>query len=958
MSEIEVGRQAPRMPDAGHDPDGAVDHDLETEGQEDRLAGATTTWAKVRQEWKRREDRTFRTLLLDRIGPEVLTLWVDAQRNLAAGSSRAVPQTHHEHDQPTDVDGDPVEEFRSHIGKVLREMVGVATRSVDVPPGLGTALVLAFVYLEALIAWENSDDPADNITVMIAEMADIAQDDTLVNRGDGSPYVSLIDATCTLASALEHELATENALFCACAIDFGRQASRVVDALATAGPRIDDGEPNRGGGPSAGTGATGSPDPFTRIDGLRADVRSSVEANGGAWSIDQLDALELAELLLDDASTIRSYFTFLRDAVAPGCTDFLKALEREQPAATAVERLARNDLERVPATLQGDVFASEARSHLQALREMHRSLAMRDVLWFTEAEIILVFPFGLPEIDGDHLWERLHRLAKEPHQAHDRLIGLPINVEDTWRTDSWENWGNTTATDRPNRQMAVTFRDHQVRLTTTAPIRYPDLRVEIRIGELGNHYVRVAVRTDDLVHLVAGRDDALLSIEELTRLEGWNPGDDLPDAHRWVDLPEEHQGWSPHAVDQWIRRAGYESGSESIELVGRDGQASDGESYGQIVELATKLVQEFAAWATPSAPVGDHGEPAEDGPRAGGDKDFRDEFNDLHASSHVVVIVGDALLTAPDGAERELRDPQSLTDALGGSVVFLPQRPLPATLDEWVRFRPEPRANLIRGIGLPGDLITRSTDVTLMCMLGSPNWAVLPQLEIVEFSASLSGIYKAWSVWLRAAVVSSHRYVKDAQRSSDEDLLDLLRHATDTAGNLSRVRSLIDHVGSDQLIRTGTERTLLDRLVEAGGLNDAQRSLMVSVEALTAQHQLTSSLAEKWAESRRRVREEIEAETEAAAEARQDLLNIFVGVLTVFGLVGVFQWVNAEYFDGPGGWRFFWEVAVLFLVLVAILAVAWRIRIRPNQDDTTGQGADRRSEVRDGRSDQARTPGT
>ena len=57
------------------------------------------------------------------------------------------------------------------------------------------------------------------------------------------------------------------------------------------------------------------------------------------------------------------------------------------------------------------------------------------------------------------------------------------------------------------------------------------------------------------------------------------------------------------------------------------------------------------------------------------------------------------------------------------------------------------------------------------------------------------------------------------------------QQTADIAANMSEVRSLLGHFRSPQLVRTSAERSLLDDLLAAGGLDRAEGALLASVDS-------------------------------------------------------------------------------------------------------------------------------
>ncbi|OWY61021.1 hypothetical protein B7486_66035, partial [cyanobacterium TDX16] len=268
--------------------------------------------------------------------------------------------------------------------------------------------------------------------------------------------------------------------------------------------------------------------------------------------------------------------------------------------------------------------------------------------------------------------------------------------------------------------------------------------------------------------------------------------------------------WSPHDLEQWIRRANREMGSERIWFADRhDPDATPVEVEGghdgdppfeQLVEVA-----EAIADAVPGLLARVLGDAYDEvAPPT--------EHNDLAEHAHVVLAVREAsrLPRDLDVPPSPVTNPAELPELLGGTVLFLRQRPFASALEEWVRYPAPTTDDLLADHGFPGDLLHRNDDVSLLCTFASPNWVSVEYVEMVEFTASLTGLYAAWRVWLAA---QDHHL----ERTSEEDLdhAQVLARLEVLADSIQQVQSIREHVRSAHLTRTAVQRQLVHDLLEA-----------------------------------------------------------------------------------------------------------------------------------------------
>jgi hypothetical protein len=858
-----------------------------------------STWRLLARQWRQREPMAFRREVFERLDAAAEG-WGDLAfaifSNVDPHTGRRLALT----------GDDRVREVERIAADALEKMLGAQPLAPFDSAVLGT-----FVYYECLCAWERTDY-YDEITAVVEALHELVStslgvdvgtqalpDPASLPAGDATSQ-ALLHAAVLLARTLEDQFEVENALFCSCPTDLTRQAGAV---LGLEGVAPDD----------------------VHLDDLVLLLEHVAEAGDEPQQ-------RLASLLLADACTVRTYFGALAEHVGPAAEAFVQrlgpALDVEvaddltaalpQPAALAarLEQAARA-ARQAQAELADDVLASEVRAHAQTLAQMRRAVDdERDTLLVEDGGVALLFPFGMPQVvnPGEMVRRLLHPhggVVEDEHlqgAALDRelqrrrrqalagyhLMGMPVLVIPGSETDAWGATGSELATDTSLFSVRLELLKHHLVLETTFPTRHIGITVEVHLSSLGNHQVRIATSTDVPVR--------------------YPEGDATDPSTTWRDVRYGAEGrtlWTPHDVEQWIRRANREMGSERIWFADRhdpDGamewiderpDGDDGDTFEQLVEVAEavadavpRLIADVlgAEYADVCAPT---------------------EHNDLAEHAHVVLTVRDAsrLPRDLDVPAHPVVSPTELPELLGGTVLFLRQRPFASALEEWVRYPDAQPENLLADHGFPGDLVHRNDDVSLLCTFASPNWVSVEYAEMVEFTASLTGLYAAWKVWLGA---QDH----ELNSTSEEDLdhAQVLAQLQLLAGSIQHVQSIREHVRSAHLTRTAVQRQLVHDLLEASEVPRVERALQDKVTSVEAVADRLERLAEVRSEHRT-----------ARTERRFAVLGI---VLAVGGAAGLFQWLHAEDRAGNGLHLPMIEVVLVVVGILLLLRVLRSVDVR------------------------------
>lgn len=793
---------------------------------------AAVDWAAFRHAWERYDDIRFRPQVERVLGADAFDDW--------KGFTQAL------------LSGEPPGEYAS-FEDYADAMVGrlFEAAKVDDPEGHAArrAFTAVYLYFAILAGWELSDR-YEALEAMVSALEKNVRETSPDLPATHPPraldpheaYDAVTAAARDLATTLRPQFRWENALFCSCPVAFAKSAKGAVEGLE----------------PLVGTGGS-----LAQLD--RALAGHS------------FDLHTMVSVLLDSTTGTMNYACFLRDHAAPASETFVDVLSDRGAANTAsVTALLEAAEERagtLSENLEGNVFASEARAFGDGFRRMVDGLRSPS-LTIEEGEIVLLFPFGMPTVDA----VRLVRDLVQPGEPRDgktqltvaTLLGLPVSAHELPMTNTFASFGARTVTEQPTIGARLIFHRDRLMLDTTADIRVLDVDLEIRIGSLGNHCVRVAVTTD---HKAAS-----------TNVDA--PSDDAEDGSG---------AWTAHDVDQWVRRAGYEVGTETIwfERIRHTDERPDVDdqrpTYGQVVELAEELVADLHEQLLT---------------QLGGDDMPEDrDVNDLHANARVVIVAGRVNEHPSDGSQPvALADPKRLPELLGSQALLLPQRSLATTLEEWVRYDPDPPANLLDGLGLPDDLLAVNGDVTLLCALGSPSWAVVEIQQLVEFAVSVVGPLAAWAVWSRYEATSAAESMTAA--ATDDDMETVFTESARVARSIGRIRALLDHLRSAQLMRGHRDRELLRRFMDASGVDTLEQSLDASTRSLLAQRSFGAAHVERIVEQQQK--------------RRDGFLGTVLAFIAIFGLAELFAWLR-DALDWHHGFVVVMELGVLAVLTVVLI---------------------------------------
>ncbi len=740
------------------------------------------------------------------------------------------------------------------------------------PSGTTAALAAAWIYFWLLVRWENSDE-YPLLRAFTAAAADALHTDS-DHPSDARQVLRAVDL---LYDALLIQLDTENAMFCGSPGLMAQKAAAVTAPVEAAHAALE----------TLAAGEGPPPEPPSDLVALSAILLSDTEA----MTIHYPAVAAAAEASGAWRRAVRSRW---------GATSARPVDRQALAAAVRICRDAAAALDDLDV-----VLASEQRAHAQALDDL-LDVTEAPLLHVVEGAVVFVYPFGLPGCDPHDLEELVGRFPLS------EVGGLAVRTQELRLSDSWWDQESTTPRSRVHHITRLSLVEG-VDLVTAAGTEdeeiWRGIDVELCISSVGNHGVRVVIPTTT----------------ERQRPDGTTTTDP----------------WAPFELDQIIRRASHQCGRERITTAGppRPGGAPrhDGIGWTWFPHLASDLIRGFTLAA--SGLLSEHGRDGAEEVRAAAD------YNDLRAGRHVIVRVDRAITVDAEGGRHEVgreKPPAPTEQAVGSAVLHLPQRRHATSLDEWVRYDTPAPENLLGALGLPGDRLTCTGDVTVLWMPDLPNWAVLSYQEVAEFNARLGGVYHSWAAWVDAAV---HRTTDDVSAQQAQvtggpegsgtvlagdsagaqlTLDELIAFGTQIVEQIVVVRSMLRHFASPRLLRTRAERDLLDRLMVASGIIEVGELIERSLNLLADQQARVTQLTERRLHRLR----EMEAES---SRHRSWWVELFISVIGIVGLAGLFEFFNNEVVDQVGTWT---GVAIgaaemtLLIVVVAVI-VRWRWADRP-----------------------------
>jgi len=548
-----------------------------------------------------------------------------------------------------------------------------------------------------------------------------------------------------------------------------------------------------------------------------------------------------------------------------------------------------------------DIDRSELRAHrynLEALRDG----AQRPWLTVEYGKIVYLYPFGLRGLAPTQAVQALRDSG-----AHWTLAGLPVTrvatellLNDIWKGDDpLQRQYRGAAVHLPDLEVPDPDRDEPYRL-----------QVELRLSELGNHYLRMSCPLEDAAphHAYAAMLRAAPEFGDLTEL------------------------------GVAVRPADSEEGDGALE-------------WGQLAELADEIIKDVGGQLRThtAASVAVSCRPG---------------------MYHVMLTIERATTVSPTGETTRLSDAKDVTSTFGAQPLCHPVRHGISSVGEWLRY-PIEDLPLVDAPGFRDDLLLRSGNTTLVVQPGSPNYMIFAVEEAAEFVATLDGLFAGWQDELAeyyshvrpaiAAMIAQLERRAPAVELPGGPPLPAHEHTTEglryTQSWLEQQqlrlhefvmgsRLTLMFITSPSLVTSPVVRLTLDRLLAAAGFDRLRDEFVGMVEEVLGDRigTLIDASVRRRQEQReaaaRAERERAEAAARAAAERDEHLermqrrrMDTLLAVIAAVGVSGLAQILQAGYdireVEAAG--------LAMFVILVAVAFGAFVHRFSGSRGDGAGQ---------------------
>ncbi|SIR40159.1 hypothetical protein [Micromonospora avicenniae] len=584
-------------------------------------------------------------------------------------------------------------------------------------------------------------------------------------------------------------------------------------------------------------------------------------------------------------------------------------------------------------SLPDGIERSELRAHRYALEALAASVE-QPWLRVEHGQIVYLYPFGLfEEVPGDGTWmgappsvnlpqELISAARREARdwtlagcaiRDHPRAdVSADLSLSDVWKGDDPHA--------RQYRGMTIMLPDLEIRDVDRPEAEPQTFTVELRLSELGNHFLRIAGQLS---------------------------------------------GATPPQVYAAMVRVAPESGNLAqlgipLRMVETDPSAPQ---WYRLSDFADRVISDLT------------GQLARATAR-------RVRCSGRPGMYHVLLSVGRAALVSPStGAVEPVRTAAELLSAFGAQPLCNPVRDGLSAVAEWLRYPVDAaRLPVVDVSRFHGDLLMSSCNTTLMMTPGTPSYQMRSIAETAEFVASLDGMFASW----QGQLASYHQVVleKLAEMTTRLDRTrtglgpaaasssahrDDVEELTELQGRLEALqlrmhafvmssRTVLMFLTAPSLVTSPAIRVTIDQLLAAARFGELRAEFedMVDKVADRAGALVEASMRrqQEWAIAAARAareREERElrlrlAREEATARRRAERervnrrrIDILLGVVAAIGLSGVMQLIQAGY-----DLRTFWALMLALVVLAIAVLVGYvlhrlhRERQGPEADPAAG----------------------
>lgn len=597
-----------------------------------------------------------------------------------------------------------------------------------------------------------------------------------------------------------------------------------------------------------------------------------------------------ASLIADDGALRRSligqarwrvrYFTALSEAAA-AARDTLAG--DSSALAPAIEGL--RDVERTGGV--NYILASELRAH-RAHLEALCARAGSDWLVLDRCRTVYVYPFGLPQVDGQTAASTIRRLIHHPMPylvgAHAASVRTALKLDDVWDTEDPFGSFNGATLNMPD-----------VEITQKDGTRVAYLACEIRFADLGNHYVRFRQ---------AGSGLGPQEVRDTRSL--------MSSLHDDLDM-----SWVLHQPDGSTRRAPIVDNSDYHPV--------------HLFHLAYRIQEAIAAHFRRSVEDWHR----EDAPPIRTEQELKRHLS--RGRSHVLTFVYEAS-AGPAGAPREERHTIGSADEMLATFGHQPLlQPVPfntTSLVDWTL--PQRSPLMLEGVRNVGDLVAVTPNATTVALFGSAHFKIVQYGSLLEFVASLGGMLGAWNTRL-AEYINDVETMLRQQDDPDADLSALADNAERLRDQQLRLHRFGGRAG--RALSVVSSPTMLASATEFQQMAELMRAFDVTRQAEELNRRMRELLAEPIAARLSTVRRRYE-EQESAAQRR--ILEGLTVAVSAFAVLTVFHTILAIGLEA-GSWSGDLPVvlavvaSVVSIVVAAALFLLWVGRMRR----TPGTAVDR-----------------
>ncbi|MFD4228205.1 hypothetical protein [Streptomyces sp. NPDC058545] len=294
---------------------------------------------------------------------------------------------------------------------------------------------------------------------------------------------------------------------------------------------------------------------------------------------------------------------------------------------------------------------------------------------------------------------------------------------------------------------------------------------------------------------------------------------------------------------------------------------------------------------------------------------------------HVVVAVNAASTTrGPAGdAREEVHTASGLEGVMGTQLLTNPVTHQIGSIVEWARYtRTSDLTTTITG--LTGEQIVRTSNTTTIVAPGMADFTHNIRGHVVEFVASLDGLFTGWSLELvdhyqRVEAFRARVDTAERDQGGSSQALRALAHELDAErirlnDFAMSVRSTITLIRSPSLVSSPVVAGVLRLVLDGSTFHQRATELNAMIEEV-AKDQLGSSIAKL-----ARQREEQEAREEERREGRQRAkLEVFLAVIAAAGMSGVVQVLQAGFFQSRDASM--WAAGSVSAIVIAALALGY-----------------------------------